>query len=113
MAGEGASTPSSCAGLAAVFVKGGAEGVHCAALPGLGIGIAVKVDDGAKRGAETVLDHLLAKLVAGADRVLAGELAGESRNWHGDRAGTVGPRRPSRLRSARFPAKVRLLRRRH
>ena len=48
------------------FAKGGAEGVHCAALPALGIGIAVKVDDGTKRGAEMVLAVLLAKLVAEA-----------------------------------------------
>lgn len=75
----------------AAFLKGGAEGVHCAALPALGIGVAIKVDDGSKRGAERVLYYLLAKLVAGADRVLAGELAGESRNWHGDRVGTIGP----------------------
>ena len=38
-----------------VFVKGGAEGVHCAALPELGLGVALKIDDGAKRGAERAL----------------------------------------------------------
>jgi L-asparaginase II len=75
----------------AAFLKGGAEGVHCAALPVLGIGIAIKVDDGTKRGAERVLYYLLARLVAGAEQVLAGELAGEIRNWHGDRVGTIGP----------------------
>ena len=47
------------------FAKGGAEGVHCAALPALGIGVAVKVDDGTKRGAEMALAVLLAKLVPG------------------------------------------------
>jgi L-asparaginase II len=75
----------------AAFIKGGAEGVHCGALPALGIGIAVKVDDGTKRGAERVLYFLLAKLVAGADRLLTAELAGEIRNWHGERVGTIGP----------------------
>jgi L-asparaginase II len=75
----------------AAFLKGGAEGVHCGALPALGIGVAVKVDDGTKRGAERVLYFVLAKLVAGADQVLAGELAGEIRNWHGERVGTIGP----------------------
>ena len=70
---------------------GGAEGVHCAALPALGIGIAVKVDDGTKRGAEMVLAVLLAKLVAGADQVLASQLAGEMRTWRGVRVGVVEP----------------------
>ena len=87
-----ASTPSSCAGSATLaFVKGGAEGVHCAALPALGIGIAVKVDDGAKRGAEMALAVLLAKLVANADQVLASQLAGEMRTWRGVRVGVVEP----------------------
>ena len=75
----------------AAFAKGGAEGVHCAALPALGIGIAVKVDDGTKRGAEMVLAVLLAKLVAGADQVLASQLAGEVRTWRGVRVGVVEP----------------------
>lgn len=40
-------------------VKGGAEGVHCAAIPGAGVGICVKAEDGAKRAAEAVMAHLL------------------------------------------------------
>ena len=44
------------------FVKTGAEGVFCASLPQLGLGIALKIDDGAKRGSEVVLAHLLQKL---------------------------------------------------
>jgi len=73
------------------FAKGGAEGVHCAALPALGIGIAVKVDDGIKRGAEMVLAVLLAKLVASGDQVLASQLAGEMRTWRGVKVGVVEP----------------------
>jgi L-asparaginase II len=42
-----------------VLTKGGAEGVHVAALPQLGLGIAVKIDDGARRAAETALAGLL------------------------------------------------------
>ena len=38
-----------------VFVKTGAEGVYCAALPELGYGIALKCDDGAGRAAEVVM----------------------------------------------------------
>jgi L-asparaginase II len=73
------------------FAKGGAEGVHCASLPALGIGIAVKVDDGTKRGAEMALAILLAKLVPGAEHILAAQLAGEMRTWRGVKVGTVGP----------------------
>lgn len=43
----------------AVLVKGGAEGVLAAALPHLGLGIAVKIDDGARRAAETAMAALL------------------------------------------------------
>lgn len=75
----------------AAFVKGGAEGVHCASLPALEIGIAAKVDDGAKRGTEMVLAHLLSKLIAGADQSLAGTLDGEIRNWRGVRVGKLRP----------------------
>ncbi len=46
----------------AAFVKTGAEGVFCASLPQLGLGIALKIDDGASRASEVVLAHLLHKL---------------------------------------------------
>jgi L-asparaginase II len=54
-----------CAG--AVIVKGGAEGVSAAALPEKGLGIAVKIDDGAKRAVEPVMAALLARF-AGLER---------------------------------------------
>lgn len=38
-----------------LFIKGGAEGVFCAAFPELGLGVAIKCDDGASRGPETVM----------------------------------------------------------
>lgn len=44
------------------LVKTGAEGVYCAALPELGLGLALKVDDGAGRAAELVLGRLLVRL---------------------------------------------------
>jgi L-asparaginase II len=92
VAGEGRFDTISMRGLPDLaFAKGGAEGVHCAALPALGIGIAVKVDDGTKRGAEMVLAVLLAKLVAGAEEVLASQLAGEMRTWRGVKVGAVAP----------------------
>ncbi len=40
---------------ARVFVKTGAEGVFCAAFPELGLGVALKCDDGETRAAETVM----------------------------------------------------------
>jgi L-asparaginase II len=43
-------------------VKIGAEGVYAAMLPEAGLGVAVKIDDGAARGAETVIALLLEKL---------------------------------------------------
>jgi L-asparaginase II len=51
-----------CAG--ALIVKGGAEGVCAAALPGKSLGIAVKIDDGAKRATETAMAALLARFAA-------------------------------------------------
>ena len=51
---------------ARAFVKVGAEGVHAAAIPELGLGVALKVDDGAVRAAEvtvaTVVERLLVDL---------------------------------------------------
>jgi len=37
------------------FVKTGAEGVFCAAFPETGLGLALKIDDGAHRGSETLM----------------------------------------------------------
>lgn len=45
---------------ASVFLKTGAEGVYCCAIPALGLGIALKVDDGAGRAAEVAMAELLA-----------------------------------------------------
>ena len=47
---------------AAVTVKTGAEGVFAAALPTLGLGVALKVDDGASRASEVALAQLLRHL---------------------------------------------------
>ena len=38
-----------------VFVKTGAEGVYCAAFPKAGLGVALKIDDGATRAAEVLM----------------------------------------------------------
>lgn len=46
------------------LVKSGLEGVYGAVLPGLGIGIAVKADDGADRAAATIMTNVLDRLGA-------------------------------------------------
>jgi L-asparaginase II len=45
-----------------VRLKGGAEGVYCAALPGRGYGIALKIEDGAGRAAQLAMVTLLDRL---------------------------------------------------
>ena len=47
----------------AALVKTGAEGVFCAALGDLGLGIALKADDGATRAAEAMMAAMLARLL--------------------------------------------------
>ncbi|MEP1571811.1 asparaginase [Roseibium album] len=42
-----------------VFVKTGAEGVFCAAIPELGFGVSLKCDDGATRAAEVMMATVL------------------------------------------------------
>ena len=39
---------------ARAFIKMGAEGVYCGALPGAGLGFAIKCDDGGGRAAEVI-----------------------------------------------------------
>ncbi len=57
-----------------VFVKTGAEGVFCAAIPELGLGIALKCDDGATRASEVMMAAVVDALVD-QDEVEAAELS--------------------------------------
>jgi L-asparaginase II len=78
----------------AVIVKGGAEGVHAAALPAAGLGIAVKVDDGAKRAAEAAMAALLVAfggLDAGVASLLASYRETPVRSASGLRVGVLRP----------------------
>ncbi len=73
-------------------VKTGAEGVFTAVLPDQGLGIALKIDDGATRAAETAMAKLLVSLGAadeGSPAVVK-HLRPPVRNWRGD---IVGERR--------------------
>ena len=73
-------------------VKTGAEGVFMAVLPEQGLGIALKIDDGASRAAEAVMARLLVLLGAASESTpaIAKHLNPPIRNWHGD---IVGARR--------------------
>jgi L-asparaginase II len=82
---------------ARVFVKTGAEGVFCGALPGQGLGIAVKCDDGAARAAEVAMAAVLARLLpcSGADRALLERLQRPAvRSWNGAPVGELRPTMP-------------------
>lgn len=75
-----------------VLVKTGAEGVHCACLPELGLGVALKIADGATRAAEVAMANLLRRLGALEDRAwvtLADLLETPLRNAAGREIGFV------------------------
>jgi len=77
-----------------LYVKGGAEGVLCAALPQQGLGIAVKCEDGAARGAEVIMAALIARFLPldAADRPLFDDLMRPAlRNWNGVKVGALRP----------------------
>ena len=86
------------AGQGRVFVKTGAEGVFCGAVPELGLGIALKAEDGTTRAAESAVSALLAGLFRKVDRNLAETFDGEARttlrNWEKQSVGEVRPDRP-------------------
>ena len=46
-----------------IFMKTGAEGVYCGALPQLGLGFALKVDDGATRASAAAVMPLIERLI--------------------------------------------------
>ncbi|MFK0688495.1 asparaginase [Mesorhizobium sp. IMUNJ 23033] len=78
-----------------IFVKTGAEGVYCAAVPELGLGIALKCDDGAGRAAEAMTAAVLAKLLR-ADEALAAKLIEQANPAIESRIGVkVGSLRPT------------------
>lgn len=75
------------------FVKTGAEGVYCAALPKQGLGIAVKCDDGAGRAAEVMLTAMLMRFLSAAIdiRTLEQYVRPTLRNWNGIATGSLRP----------------------
>lgn len=76
-----------------VFCKVGAEGMYCAALPGLGLGIALKMDDGnTSRACEVALAAVLERLLkpTGDDAaLLRGFSDAPLVNWNGIEVGRL------------------------
>jgi L-asparaginase II len=78
-----------------IFVKSGAEGVFCGAVPELGLGIALKGDDGAERASAAMIAAVLARLLK-ADEPLSARLAELARPSVPSRKGeAVGRIRPT------------------
>lgn len=79
---------------ARAFTKTGAEGVFCASLPELGLGVALKSDDGATRAAEVMLACVIGKclpLSASDSAALNSFTTPALRNWNGLTTGRVAP----------------------
>jgi L-asparaginase II len=75
-----------------IFFKSGAEGVACGALPTLGLGFAIKCDDGAGRATEALTAALIARLLPLTDadqRALAPFAQPTLRNWNGIEVGAL------------------------
>lgn len=75
-----------------VFVKTGADGVYCGALPEQGLGIALKCDDGAGRAAELAMASMIARFLPDVDQEWLGRfLRPALRNWNGIIVGGLRP----------------------
>jgi L-asparaginase II len=75
-----------------LFIKTGAEGVYCGALPELGYGIALKCDDGAGRAAEVVMAALIARFLPMSEAEATGFAPLREtvlKNWNGIEVGRV------------------------
>ncbi len=75
---------------ARVFMKTGAEGAYCAAIPELGFGIALKADDGAGRAAEVMMASMIERLLQlneAEHAVVERHAAPALKNWHGIEVG--------------------------
>ena len=72
------------------FVKTGAEGVHCAAFPELGLGVAIKCEDGAGRAADAIMAGAILRFLtlSGAEAAAIAALARKPLvNWNGVEVG--------------------------
>jgi L-asparaginase II len=78
-----------------VFVKVGAEGVYCGALPDLGLGVALKIDDGASRAAEVAMAAVIDACLVGQGDAPPGFAALSAPTLRNRRDIAVGTVRPS------------------
>jgi L-asparaginase II len=75
-----------------VFMKTGAEGVYCAAIPELGLGVALKADDGEGRAAQAMLAGILNRFLPMDDTTRAafdGKAWPTLKNWNGMTVGAI------------------------
>jgi L-asparaginase II len=78
----------------AIISKVGAEGVHCAAIPHMGLGVAIKVEDGAIRAQHVALLRalqFLGALPADLPPRLADVASRPIRNTRGEVVGAIRP----------------------
>ncbi len=79
---------------ARAFTKTGAEGVFCASLPELGLGVALKCDDGTGRAAEAMMGAVIERFLTltEVEAQAIGPLVRQPlRNWNGIHVGDVVP----------------------
>jgi L-asparaginase II len=69
-----------------VFMKTGAEGVYCGAFPALGLGFALKIDDGGKRASAGAAMALVERLFPAARGLMP---YGEIKTWWGAEVGAI------------------------
>jgi L-asparaginase II len=79
---------------ARLFMKTGAEGVYCAALPEQGLGIALKADDGETRASQAMLAgivHRFLRMSEEEQRAFDAKAWPTLTNWNGMAVGSVKP----------------------
>jgi L-asparaginase II len=94
VAGEGrACTELMTAMRGAVAIKTGAEAVYVAILPARGLGVALKIEDGATRASECAIAALLVRLgaIAADDQAAARRLNPGISSRRGFAAGSIRP----------------------
>lgn len=74
-----------------VFLKGGAEGVYCGVFRVSGLGIALKIDDGARRASEATMANVISAFLPEAEANLSALTTVPLKSWQGVQVGMVRP----------------------
>ena len=69
-----------------VFMKTGAEGVYCGGFPELGLGFALKIDDGTTRASAGTVMALIERIIPGTPDLMHRNVL---RSWRGAEVGTI------------------------